>query len=205
MEDGQESINGDPTSKNFGEVELVFLKNARTGADDEYTPGGGDIPDGGDRGTFENIDLRSDGAAFSDSLNLAYFNFIRYTSDNVWVGEATIHDGTNYSTPSDRRVAADKNGLLKSGYNYDAPVLDGQLSVIGQSRNGTHDLIVAERDPGEAINGHFRLYAFDVVSDLYNEFNQVFLGTAVGESPLNFASATVDTPANRVVMHGFGG
>ena len=205
MEDGQESINGDPTNMNFGEVELVFLKESwNSDFNRQYIPGQ-DIVGGGTRATSENIDLRSDGQTHSDSFNLAYFNFIRYTSDNVWVGEATIHDGTDYSTPSDRRVATDKNVLLKSGYTYDAPVLDGQLSVIGQSRNGTHDLIVAERDPGEAINGHFRLYAFDVDSDLYNEFNQVFLGTSAGENPVNFASATVDTPANRVAMYGFGG
>jgi Ca2+-binding RTX toxin-like protein len=215
LEEGAESRNADQWgNRNYGEVEDLFLADARNGGTVKFAPGKtGDIPNGSDIGVQTNIDLRSDGQAFSDSFNLAYFNFIRYTSDNVWVGEATIHDGTastsdtslNYSTPSDRRVAADKNGLLKSGYNYDAPILEGQLSVIGQSRNGTHDLIVAERDPGEAINGHFRLYAFDVDSDLYNEFNQVFLGTAAGENPVNFASATVDTPANRVAMYGFGG
>lgn len=212
MEDGVESRNGTPGNKNFGEVEQIFLTHAQSGSPREYIPGT-DLPDEGDRGTFENIDLRSDGTPYSNSFNLAYFNFIRYTSDNVWVGEATIHDGTastvdtalNYSTPSDRRVTTDKNNLLKSGYGYDAPVLDGQLSVIGQSRNGTHDLIVAERNLGEAINGHFRLYAFDVDSDLYNEFNQVYLGTSAGEQPTNFASATADTPANRVAMYGFGG
>lgn len=215
LEEGAESRNADQWgNRNYGEVEDLFLADARYGGTVKFAPGKtSDIPNGSDIGVQTNIDLRSDGQTFSDSFNLAYFNFIRYTSDNVWVGEATIHDGTastsdtplNYSTPSDRRVAADKNGLLKSGYNYDAPVLEGQLSVIGQSRNGTHDLIVAERDPGEAINGHFRLYAFDVDSDLYNEFNQVFLGTAAGENPVNFASAKVDTPANRVAMYGFGG
>jgi len=213
MEGGVESRNGITGNKNFGELEQIFLTHAQSGSPREYIPGT-DLPDEGDRGTFENIDLRSDGIPYSNSFNLAYFNFIRYTSDNVWVGEATIHDGTastvdtalNYSTPSDRRVTAiDKNNLLKSGYAYDAPVLDGQLSVIGQSRNGTHDLIVAERNLGEAINGHFRLYAFDVNSDLYNEFNQVYLGTSAGEQPTNFASATADTPANRVAMYGFGG
>ena len=110
------------------------------------------------RGVYTNIDLRSDGATHSDSFNLAYFNFIRYTSDNVWVGEATVHDGTNWSTPSDRRVTTDVNLFDNQTYDVDASILDGQLSVIGQSRNGTHDLIVAEQET--AIDGQFRVYSF---------------------------------------------
>ena len=159
MDGGAEARTAVLGSKNYGEIEHIYARDDENDADVTFKPGGGtDFPDPGDIGLQSNIDLRSDGATHTDSFNLAYFNFIRYTSDNVWVGESTIHDGTDYSTPSDRRVATDKNVLLKSGYTYDAPVLDGQLSVIGQSRNGTHDLIVAERDPGEAINGHFRLY-----------------------------------------------
>ena len=231
MEGGAESLIGEAGFRNYGEIEQIVAQVADPSEPQStviFNPGNrnpANLPNPGDRGLVSNIDLRTvemewNGAnyvatarPFSDSFNLAYFNFIRYTSDNVWVGEATIHDGTdssidsilNYSTPSDRRVAADKNGLLKSGYNFTAPDPDGLLSVVGQSRNGTHDLIVAERAIGQAINGHFRLYTFDVDSDLYNSFNQVFLGTSADESPANFASATTDTPANRVAMYGFGG
>jgi len=203
MEDGQESINGDPSNKNFGEVELVYLKESwNNDFNKKYVPGQ-DIAGSGTRATFENIDLRSDGETFSDSFNLAYFNFIRYTSDNVWVGEATIHDGTptGYSTPSDRTVTTAK-------YGFNAPVLDGQLSVVGQSRNGTHDLNVREQING-AIDGHFRLYTFDVESELYNQFNKVYLGTSgvdiVRKPGDNGGDPTTTTWADRVALYGFGG
>lgn len=196
MEDGLESRNGLSGKHNFGEVEILTLADSLNGGTLVKKPGI-DIPTGpNNRGTFTNIDLRSDGQTHSDSFNLAYFNFIRYTSDNVWVGEATVHDGTDYSTPSDRRVVTEK-----SGYDYAAPVLEGQLSVIGQSRNGTHDLIVEQQET--AIDGKLRLYAFDVDSGLYNEFNYVYLGDENG--------ASVDKSgqgagfADRVALYGFGG
>jgi len=193
MEDGVESRNGVQGYHNFGEVEQLFLKNATNNQTVEYKPGV-DIRAGGTRANFENIDLRSDGTPFSNSFNLAYFNFIRYTSDNVWVGEATIHDGTIYSTPSDRTVTAAK-------YGVNAPVIEGQLSVIGQSRNGTHDLIVEQQ--GTAIDGMLRLYAFDVDSGMYNQFNSVYLGDAVGRS-VDMSSKGAGI-ADRVALYGFGG
>jgi len=202
MEDGLESRNGLPGKHNFGEVEILTLDDSRNGGTVVYKPGV-DLPTGpNNRGTFTNIDLRSDGQAHSDSFNLAYFNFIRYTSDNVWVGEATIHDGTIWSTPSDRTVDADKSSYLKSGYSYDAPILLGQLSVIGQSRNGTHDLIVAEQ--ANAIDGKLRVYTFNVQSGLYNEFNHVFLGTSADES-ISKSSITSSNWSDRVALYGFGG
>ena len=199
MEDGLESRNGLAGKHNFGEVEILTLADSRNGGTPVYKPGE-DLPSG--RGTPTNIDLRSDGATHTDSFNLAYFNFIRYTSDNVWVGEATIHDGTDYSTPSDRRVATDKNIYLNSGYGYDAPVLAGQLSVIGQSRNGTHDLIVAEQ--ATAIDGKFRLYTFNVASELYNEFNEVFLGSGSDDASDKSSIGGSDW-SDRVALYGFGG
>lgn len=198
MEDGLESRNGLAGKHNFGEVEILTLADSRNGGTPVYKPGE-DLPSG--RGTPTNIDLRSDGATHTDSFNLAYFNFIRYTSDNVWVGEATIHDGTDYSTPSDRRVATDKNIYLNSGYDYDAPVLAGQLSVIGQSRNGTHDLIVAEQ--ATALDGKFRLYTFNVASELYNEFNEVFLGSGSDDASDKSSIGGSDW-SDRVALYGFG-
>lgn len=186
--------------RNYGEIEEITIKDARTGETVTYLPGV-DLPydpEGEDiRGTATNIDLRSDGKLFSDSFNLAYFNFIRYTSDNVWAGEATIHDGTLYSTPSDRTVTTAK-------YGVDAPVLSGTMSVVGQSRNGTHDLIVAEQEDGKAIDGFLRLYAFDVESRLYNQFNQVFLGSAAGEIADKKGITRADW-TDRVALYGFGG
>lgn len=206
MEDGLESLNGEAGNRNFGEIEQVIARFSDPDDPDypekTFVPGGPDIPDPGDQGLTSNIDLRSDGEAHSDSFNLAYFNFIRYTSDNVWVGEATIHNGTIYSTPSDRTVDADKNVYLKSGYNHDAPVLSGQLSVIGQSRNGTHDLIVAEQ--ANAIDGKLRVYTFNVQSGLYNEFNQVFLGGS-GADGISKAGIVGTNPSDRVALYGFGG
>lgn len=195
MSGGAESRTAVLGSKNYGEIEHIYARDDKADDDVTFKPGDGtDFPDPGDIGLQSNIDLRSDGQTHSDSFNLAYFNFIRYTSDNVWVGEATIHDGTNYSTPSDRTVTAAK-------YGVDAPVLDGQLSVVGQSRNGTHDLIVEQQET--AIDGMLRLYAFDVDSGLYNEFNYVYLGDENG--------ASVDKSgqgagfADRVALYGFGG
>ena len=180
---------------NYGEVEEILLANSKTGETDVYLPGV-DLPNGGDRGTAENIDLRSDGRLHSDSFNHAYFNYIRYTSDNVWVGEATIHDGNIFSDPSDRVVTIDS-------YGVNAPVLSGTMSVVGHSRNGTHDLIVAEQS-NQSINGNLRLYAFDVNSGLYNQFNQVFLGD--GDHNISDKSGIVGSgPESRVALYGFAG
>jgi len=211
MEDGLESRNGDEGNHNFGEVEILTLGDSRNGGTITYKPGV-DLPTGvNNRGVYTNIDLRSDGATHSDSFNLAYFNFIRYTSDNVWVGEATVHDGTNWSTPSDRRVTTDVNLFDNQTYDVDASILDGQLSVIGQSRNGTHDLIVAEQET--AIDGQFRVYSFNVASGLYNEFNEVYLGTSLANISDKSAimdgrdiTDIIDTEwSYRVALYGFGG
>jgi Ca2+-binding RTX toxin-like protein len=182
---------------NYGEVEKITLRNYKDDDEDVYLPGV-DLPDAGDRGTTDNIDLRSDKQLSSDSFNLAYFNFIRYTSDNVWAGEATIHDGTptGYSTPSDRTVTAEK-------YGVQAPNLTGTMSVIGSSRNGTHDLIVTEQT-AQDIDGNLRLYAFDVDSGLYNDFNAVYLGTSADETS-DKSSADGTAPSDRVALYGFGG
>ncbi|MDC1399274.1 hypothetical protein N8306_01970 [Yoonia sp.] len=186
----------DSTLMNYGEIEEISIGNSRTGGSDVYLPGV-DLPNVDDRGTLENIDLRSDGEEHSDSFNLAYFNFIRYTSDNVWAGQATVHDGVNYSTPGDRTVTS-----AKYGTGVYAPVLGGTMSVIGQSRNGTHDLIVEEQ--ANAIDGVLRLYTFDVQSKLYNEFNTVFLGSAANDTSVESSIATTDW-SDRVALYGFGG
>jgi hypothetical protein len=198
MEDGNESLNGIEGNRNFGEIEQVIARfsnpNDPNYPEKIFVLGGPDIPNPGDQGLTTNIDLRSDGQQHSDSFNLAYFNFIRYTSDNVWVGEATIHDGTRWSTPSDRTVTSDK-------YDVTAPTLDGQLSVIGSSRNGTHDLIVEQQET--AIDGLLRLYTFNVASGLYNQFNHVYLGDSVGR--VVDMSSQGSGVANRVALYGFGG
>lgn len=186
---------------NYGEIEKITLRNYEDDDDDVYLPGE-PLPGGSERGTVKNIDLRSDQQLHSDSFNLAYFNFIRYTSDNVWAGEATIHDGTRYSTPSDRTVTSEK-------YDVDASALSGTMSVVGESRNGTHDLIVTEQTTHD-IDGKLRLYAFDVESGLYNEFNFVYLGTSADElEDKSFISATgigdEVEPSDRIALYGFGG
>lgn len=184
------------TLMNYGEIEEFTIRNYEDGDDDVYLPGV-DLPTGGDRGTIKNIDLRGDGELHSDSFNLAYFNFIRYTSDNVWVGEATIHDGSIYSTPGDRTITVAK-------YGVDAPELNGTMSVIGQARNGTHDLIVTEQAAGSAVEGHLRLYTFDVESELYNQFNAVYLGTSANETS-DHSAVTGTAWSDRVALYGFGG
>ena len=190
------------TLMNYGEVEKITLRNYEDGDDDVYLPGV-DLPTGGDRGTVKNIDLRSDGELHSDSFNLAYFNFIRYTSDNVWVGEAVIHDGSSYNLDALDGGASDRTVTVEK-YGVDAPNLNGTMSVIGQSRNGTHDLLVAEQTNGEALNGNLRLYAFDVDSGMYNEFNEVFLGTSADET-VSKSGITGTDPLDRVAVYGFGG
>lgn len=184
------------TIVNYGEVEKISLANSVTGGQDVYLPGV-DLANTGDRGTATNIDLRSDGQLHSNSFNHAYFNYIRYTSDNIWAGEATIHDGTRLSTPSDRTVTTEK-------YGYQAPLLDGTMSSVGLSRNGTHDLQVSEQESGAAIDGKLRLYAFDAESEIYNEFNQVYLGSLADES-ISKDGISGSTPADRVALYGFAG
>jgi len=174
---------------NFGEVEQINLKNARTSSVE--TPSTGTIvPTDTSKYLNTNIDLRSweNGAyrPFSDSFNLAYFNYIRYTSDNVWVGEATVYDPiTNlHSAVGDTTVAG-------------ATVLD----VIGRHRNGTHDMLVGEQTT--PIDGQLRLYAFEFSSKSYNTFNDVFLGGAGNDSASYSANAA--TAQDRVAAYGFGG
>ncbi|MFP1646550.1 hypothetical protein [Pontitalea aquivivens] len=176
---------------NYGEVERVYaLEGFNSDTVNTLDPGQ-DLTFTEARGLFDNIDLRSDGQEYSDSFNLAYFNFIRYTSDNVWVGESTIHDGTRYSTPNSQSVTT-------SRYGVDATTLD----VIGQARNGTHDLVVTQQTA--EIDGQLRVYSYDVDSKLYNAFNQVFLGDA-GNDLSNKDSITGSDWSDRVALYGFAG
>lgn len=185
---------------NYGEVEQINLAVYDTGSPTFYP--GVDLPDEGDIGNQANIDLRSyewNGSSYvntpkSDSFNLANFNAIRYTSDNVWVGEATIYASANlYSTPVNKTVTT-----AKAGYDYNATVLD----VVGTSRNGTHDLFVAQQST--AIDGYLRVYSYNVQSGLYNQFNAVYLGT--GAVDTKTYSAIVGTAAaDRVALYGFDG
>jgi Ca2+-binding RTX toxin-like protein len=121
------------------------------------------------------------------------------------VGEATIHNGLtgvqeDYSTPNDKTVTAAKYGVTAATLDEDAyPMLS---TVLGTSRNGTHDLIVEEQ--GSVIDGRLRLYAFDVDTGLYNEFNQVYLGT-LGDNIEDKSSITGTLAANRAALYGFGG
>lgn len=179
---------------NYGEIEEIYATHARSGGRYKFDPGR-DIPKDpwgiNNRSLFDNIDLASDdlknnatNAAvpdgqvdpYSDSFNLAYFNFIRYTTNNLYVGQATVHSGNNVS---------------------------GAYSTPGsQNRNGTHDLVVAEQS--SAIDGELRLYVRNVQSGLYNEFNAVFLGSAADDGK-NYSGVTGTTPASRVALYGFGG
>lgn len=205
MEGGYQGWTASPsTIMNYGEIEKVILANYETGTTVEFLPGV-HLPTVDDKAPQTNIDLYSyegiSPAKFhTSSFNLAYFNLIRYTSNNVWVGEATIHDsnvalgteGVNYSTPGDHTVTAAK-------YGSTAPTLD----VIGTSRNGTHDLIVAQQTT--AIDGFFRLYSFDVESGMYNQFNRVYLGTSAPETVDKSTDYYGGVIADRVALYGFGG
>ncbi len=110
LEGGTVTWNNNNNTMNYGEVEKFFMKNARTGGTEEPAPGNV-IPTAGLKYLDVNIDLRSYESGvntyFSDSFNLAYFNYIRYTSDNIWTGEATIYDAVRgrYSAVSDTKVA----------------------------------------------------------------------------------------------------
>ena len=235
LEGGRESRNAEAAgNRNYGEVEKLLAYDAEVLEQDPnagptvFIPGGNGGPNGRSGlnsdgfGLQSNIDLRTvemvdpgpgyvaTAQAFSDSFNLAYFNFIRYTSDNVWVGEATIHDGTAWSTPNDRTVTTAKYGVTAATLDEDAyPLLS---TVLGTSRNGTHDLIVEEQ--ATAIAGKLRLYTMNVQSELYNEFNDVYLGSSDPDSTLvnnvelyadNGTSADLATWSDRVALFGFGG
>ena len=188
LEGGTVTWNNNNNTMNYGEVEKFYMQNARTGGTESPEPGNA-ISSTGQKYLDVNIDLRSyeNGAntRFSDSFNLAYFNYIRYTSDNVWTGEATIYDPVSgrYSVVSDTKVAGATS-----------------LPVVGTNRNGTHDLIVGEQ--ANYIDGQLRLYAFNVASGSYNTFNDVFLGDsgADGKSYSGNSATAVD----RVAMYGFG-
>ena len=171
---------------NYGEIEEIHASNGRTGQRLTFDPGRDLAKDPWgivNRGLYDNIDLASDDLdsnqqvdAYSDSFNLAYFNFIRYTSNNLYVGQATVHSGNNVS---------------------------GAYSTPGtQSTNGTHDLVVAEQ--ANALDGNLRLYVRNVQVGLYNEFNAVFLGSA-GDDGKDQSGIGTDTPASRVALYGFGG
>ena len=197
MEGGGTTWNNNNGTINYGEVDIISLRNARTGTIEHPSPGNY-IPLDGDKYLNTNIDLRTwEGAVntpFSDSFNLAYFNFIRYTSDNVWTGEATVYSklvAGSYSTPGDTKVAGATS-----------------LDVVGTNRNGTHDLIVAQQVT--PIVGQFRLYAFNVASGEYNTFNDVYLGSALNNvadySGNTLALRPTYTLAElRVALYGFDG
>jgi len=189
LEGGTVTWNNNNNTMNYGEVEKFFMKNARTGGTETPEPGNV-IPTTGEKYLDINIDLRSYengvNTYFSDSFNLAYFNYIRYTSDNIWTGEATIYEGLSgrYSAVSNTQVAG-------------ATV----LPVAGTNRNGTHDLIVGEQ--ASYIDGQLRLYSFNVASGSYNTFNDVFLGDS-GVDGKSYSGNTA-TAVDRVAMYGFGG
>ena len=190
MEGGGTTWNNNNGTINYGEVDIISLRNARTGTIEHPSPGNY-IPLDGDKYLNTNIDLRTwEGAVntpFSDSFNLAYFNFIRYTSDNVWTGEATVYSklvAGSYSTPGDTKVAGATS-----------------LDVVGTNRNGTHDLIVAQQVT--PIVGQFRLYAFNVASGEYNTFNDVYLGSAAADAADYHLNGTL--AKDRVALYGFDG
>lgn len=141
----------------------------------------------GDRIGFDNIDLMSDDRgvqdrtldAFTDSFNLAEFGFIRYTSNNLWAGQSIIY-----------RMDANGKHVFST-------------SSLTHSTNGTHDMPVVEQ--ATALDGNLRLYVRNTSTELYNEFNKVYLGTAAGESFTRFASLSGTGAADRVAIYGFGG
>ncbi|MBX9594691.1 MAG: hypothetical protein K2X46_10030 [Roseomonas sp.] len=140
----------------------------------------------GDRIGFDNIDLMSDDRgvpdgtldAFTDSFNLAGFGFIRYTSNNLWAGQSIIY-------------RMDTNG--KHVFS---------TSSLTHTTNGTHDMPVVEQTT--AMDGKLRLYVRNTSTELYNEFNKVYLGTAAGEA-VSKAGVTGTAGADRVALYGFGG
>lgn len=181
----------DDNGLNWGQIEKITTANV-DGGTTSFMPVS-DLKSPGSQGMTQNIDLRSDGQSTSDSFNLAYFNSIRYTSDNVWHGEANISDGVRSSTAGSTSVSGASS-----------------LDVIGTYRNGTHDLTVTEQST--AINGQLRLYVFNVASGSYNAFNDVYLGSSASNSAdatnnvINGAGGTRGNDvADRVALYGFGG
>ncbi|SFL09659.1 calcium-binding protein [Falsiroseomonas stagni] len=140
----------------------------------------------GDRIGFDNIDLTSDDRgvpdgvldAFTDSFNLAEFGFIRYTTNNLWAGHSIVY-------------RMDSNG--KHVFS---------TSSLTHTTNGTHDMPVVEQ--ATALDGNLRLYVRNKSTELYNEFNKVYLGTAAGEA-VSKAGVTGTAGADRVALYGFGG
>ncbi len=140
----------------------------------------------GDRIGFDNIDLTSDDRgvpdgvldAFTDSFNLAEFGFIRYTSNNLWAGQSIVY-----------RMDANGKHVFST-------------SSLTHTTNGTHDMPVVEQ--ATALDGKLRLYVRNTSTELYNEFNRVYLGTAAGES-VSKAGVTGTAGADRVALYGFGG
>jgi Ca2+-binding RTX toxin-like protein len=172
---------------NYGSVESIELQEAfRTGGPGTLivTPGS-QYRYSGDRVSFRNIDLASDDLngdgvvdPFSNSFNLADFSFVRYTTNNLWAGQATVH-------------------TLRGGAN----VFSERYTHLGLL-NGGHDMPVFEQAVG--LDGRLRLYVRDTSTALYNEFNRIYLGTSQGDH-VSKALVTGTTPADRVALYGFGG
>lgn len=170
----------DELGYSYGKVEKFWMADYRNGGDDVYTPYNDPViiyPN--DRGTYTNIDLKTYESGSwtynSDSFNLAWFNHIRWTSNNLYVGEATVQQAGIYSTP-------------------------GAITTKGSQ--GSHDLIVAEQ--ATAIYGNLRLYVRSVSDRLYNQFNKVFLGSSSGEG-VDWSAISGVTVADRMALYGFGG
>ncbi len=195
----------DANGSGYGAIEKISAKDYRNGDVDVYVPAV-DLPSKtpADRGTFDNIDLRSyewNGSSYvnqfnSDSFNLATFSGIRYTSENLWRGEATVYN----------RVGASDNKVLDYFSTPSSTVVTNAstVDIIGKSRNMTHDLIVSEQSSGKAVEGQLRLYSANVASGMYNDFNDVFLGTSDGDAGTAFAG-NGSAGSDRVALYGFRG
>ncbi|MBB5272028.1 beta strand repeat-containing protein [Quisquiliibacterium transsilvanicum] len=183
------------TRGNYGEIETVQYRDRNNSVVTKRL-GDGDLPNNGSRGGFENIDL-SDYVqdTYLDSFLHASFGSINFTSKNVFFGAAVIEDWfDDEASPQDEIENQQSQALRWS-----------TVSVADAFHN--HDLLVAQQS--DAIDGHLRVYVRDEDSRAYNRFNEVYLGTAAGESVTRTGASTagngltLSTP--HVALYGFGG
>ncbi len=148
---------------NYGELEVIntFL---RDGSGQPFEPGS-DLPNGGNRGSFSVIDLSNEALnTYTDRFNSASFGSIRFSTQNLYVGQATIE-----SFVTDNTVGS-------------------QSTPLTLTSNGVKDLMVSEQT--SSIDGHLRLYVRNAASGVYNRFNEVFLGDASFDNNSNNYSTT---------------
>lgn len=170
--------------RNYGELESL-VTYSRGGGLEPYLPGRV-LTNTGDRGTYAVIDLSAENYTveqYTDTFNSASFASIRFTTQNLYVGQATIETFVNDNTKG------------------------SQSELLTLSTNGTKDLAVYQQ--ATELDGHLRLYVRNADSGLYNRFNEVYLGTSGNDQDTNTGGTTsLNGPAtvvNGVAVYEGGG